>query len=161
MSAPHVFTRFAVQERPDGVLGELTDLLAEGVLDRPRYDALTATVDDTERAAFDDGRLDLLLYVARDFLADHSLDANEAQTLRELTILLRVREGEFTQRRSGPLGRLLRTEMGRIAADGLLDWTEEAYLAALQAAFRLGYDEFLALACGDLTTDQRRALRLP
>lgn len=159
--ASHVYTRFALHERPTSAFGEILDRLAEGSLDRSSYDAIVASAPAPERGAFAIERLDLVLFVARAFLVDHSLDHQEAETLRQLATLLHVQDGEFVRYRSEALGALLRAEMRRVVSDGIVDWTEEAYLAAIQAAFRLGYDEFLDLACGDLTREERRALRLP
>lgn len=157
----HVFTRFALHERPTGALGEIVDRLVEGSLDRSSYDAIVASAPASEREALATERLDLVVFVARAFLVDHSLDHQEAETLRQLAVLLRVEDGEFVRCRSEALGVLLRAEMRRVVSDGVVGWTEEAYLAAIQAAFRLGYDEFLDLACGELTREERRALRLP
>jgi hypothetical protein len=162
MLSRDVFVRYAVAEPVDGPVGEIVDLLAAGALDRPGFDTVAARV--LERGTmrqFRDGLLDLVLHAARECLRDHALSSDEAALLRELTTLFRVVEGEFTARRREPLAHLLRDEMHRLADDGVLDWTEAAYLDAIQAAFRLGYDEFLDLACCDLTFDQRRALGLP
>jgi hypothetical protein len=164
MSSRDMFVRYAVAEPVDGALGDIVDLLAAGTLDRQSFDQVADGVGVSERGdvrRFRDGLLDLVLYAARESLRDHAMSGDEAALLRELTTLFRVVEGEFTARRREPLARLLRDEMHRLADDGVLDWTESAYLDAIQAAFRLGYDEFLDLACRDLTFDQRRALGLP
>jgi hypothetical protein len=162
MSTRDLFVRFAVAEPVDGPLGDIADLLAAGTLDRQSFDGVAAGVSERgDVRRFRDGLLDLVLYAARESLRDHALSGDEAALLRELTTLFRVVEGEFSARRREPLARLLRDEMRRLADDGVLDWTEAAYLDAIQAAFRLGYDEFLDLACRDLAIEQRRALGLP
>jgi hypothetical protein len=152
----------AAEVRAQQAVHEVADLLATDELTRGWFDAIAARIDDTDtQQAFRDGLLDLVLATAERYLVDHALDATEAADLRRLTTLLRVAEGEFASRRRDALGVLLRREMSRLTADGVVDWTETAYLDALQSAFRLGYDEFLDIACGDLTREERTRLRLP
>ena len=153
-----LFTRYVIDHRPEGAVAAVADLLAEDMLSRDTFDAVVAEYEVAGDRGFRDGLLDLVLYAARDAVRDHCLSEDEAETLRKLTVRFGVRGGRFIDRRRADLAALLQGEIYRLLADDVVDGAEAAYLEQLQHVFRLGYDEYLALARDAFTPAVDRAL---
>jgi hypothetical protein len=153
-----LFTRYVVTHRPEGAVGAVADLLAEGTLSRVTFDAVVAEYGVEHDRGFRDGLLDLVLHAARDAVRDHALSGDEVDLLRQLTVTFRVREGEFVARRRADVAAVLQGEVHRLLADDVVDGSEAAYAEQLQRVFGLGYDEYLALVRDAFTPAVERAL---
>jgi hypothetical protein len=140
-----LYTRFVVAELPDGAVGEVADLLAEGTLTRDSFDEVERRWAGRAPRAFRDGLLDLLLYAIREALRDHGVTADEVTMLRHLTTIFRVQEGELYAHRRAEVTELLQAEVTRLLEDGRVDAFEAAYQEELQRIFGLSYDQFLEL----------------
>lgn len=153
-----LFTRYVGSHRPEGALGAVADLLAEGTLSRATFDDVIEAHGVGGDRTFRDGLLDLVLHAAREAIKDHCLSTEEVENLRRLTVTFRIREGEFSARRGPEVAALLQGEVHRLLADDVIDGVEAAYADQLQHVFGLGYDEYLALVRDAFTPAVERAL---
>lgn len=152
-----LYTRYVATEAPEGAVGAVADLLADGTLSRGTFDQVVAD-HVSESRAFRNGLLDLVLYCIRDAVRDHCLTIDELDLIRQLTVTFRVADGEFYAQRREHVAEVLRLEMHRILADERVDAFELSYLEALQRIFGLGYDQYFELTRDAFTPIVDRAI---
>jgi hypothetical protein len=72
-------------------------------------------------------------------------DLDEQKAFALLKKIFEVEEGEFLRHRPVELATLLGAQLDMILEDSVIDPSEDVYQVALQEAFDLGYDQYLAL----------------
>ncbi len=151
---------FGALARVGGDSGPLVRIvveLADGGLTAHRRHDLLAEAGVLRDVSFRKDELDLLLSFVTGALSSGTLTDAHQEAFAHLKRLFRIREGEFLQHRAVELATLLGSQLELILEDDVLDPAEDAYQVALQAAFDLGYDQYLALVRRSL---ERADLRL-
>lgn len=102
--------------------------------------------------------LDLILDYARSRLTEEAWSIDQVADIRLLCRACQVRSEEFMDLRPAEVSQLLQERVDAVLDDVRITGDEELHFVALQAAFDLSYDDFLALARPAL---ERGALLLP
>jgi hypothetical protein len=87
----------------------------------------------------------LIIGYVREALQSGTLAATHLSDVRILSLCLAVPAGEFMDLRPAEIAALLGDQLDRILEDAVIDDEEELYQVDLQAAFGLGYDDYLML----------------
>jgi hypothetical protein len=128
-----------------GPLGELVERLGTGNLTLQGRRQILGDAGALHDLDYRKAELDLLLsFVGR--VIDSGIfgpDGQKAFTL--LKKIFDVQEGEFVRYRPVELATLLGSQLDTILEDSVIDPSEDVYQVALQDAFDLGYDQYLAL----------------
>lgn len=137
-----IFRQYLDEHGDSGPIGDIAARLAEGTLTREHVGAVLGV---RPAAWILPTLLDLPLHYVRTVLQDHVLSAAEQDTVRDLKLLLRIREGDFLEHRRAEVAVLLAQQLDRMLEDEHIDDAEALQQVELQRAFDLGYDEYLAL----------------
>jgi hypothetical protein len=151
-----IFQSYIDEHGDAGPIGSLAALLATGSLRRESADGI---IGSRPTGWLKPALLDLLLYYLRHVLSDHRLAPDEQITIRELKVLLRISEGDFTAHRRAEVAALLTEQLERMLHDDLIDNAEALQQVELQRAFDLSYDEYLALTRPAIEAAVERLIR--
>ncbi len=140
------FSQLVATHGGRGPVGELAAVLATGRLDRAALrDVLDRHAAERE-PWFRRQVLDLVLGYVDAALADAGeLSPACLADVRALRGALHIADGEFMALRPAELAAVVRGQFERILDDAVVTDTEELYQVDLQAAFGVGYDDYLAL----------------
>lgn len=138
------FQRYVRSRAASPLQEEVSRLSASGALTRETLDAAIHLSILTPRQLIPE-LVDLTLYYIRTCLVDQDLAASELATVRDLKRLFRIEEGDFLAHAEEEVAELLASELSRSLEDRRVDDTEAIQAERLQAAFGLGYDQFLDL----------------
>ena len=129
-----------------GPVGELAVVLATGRLDRAALWEVFERHDAEREPWFRRQVLDLVLdYVDAALANADSLSAETLSDVRALRDALHIPDGEFMAMRPAELAAIMRRQLERILDDAVVTDAEELQQVDLQAAFGVGYDDYLAL----------------
>lgn len=138
------FQRFVRSRGATPLQEEVSRLAVSGSLTRESFDAAINVSSVKHRQAVPE-LVELVLYYIRTCLADQDLSSSELATIRDLKRLFGIQEGDFTKHAEEEVGELLASELSHSLEDQEVDDDEAVQAERLQAAFGLGYDEFLDL----------------
>jgi hypothetical protein len=128
-----------------GAIGELVELLAREQVSPHQCREIIAR-DGLEREVwFHKDQLDLVLGYIESVLEAGTLDKDRQNDIAALKDWLDIKEGEFAMYRPSEVAAILQRQLETILADWQVDEAEDVYQVALQTAFDLGYDQYLAL----------------
>jgi hypothetical protein len=139
------FAQLARVREYRGPLGLLVECLGHGELTRKRRHQILGEAGLLYDLTFRKAELDLLLAFALSAMETKSFDLDHEVALRLVKEVFEVEEGEFLEHRPVELATLLGAQLDMILEDGVIDPSEDIYQVALQDAFDLGYDQYLAL----------------
>lgn len=145
--SPLLRTHFASMERElggHGPIASLIRLLAEGELTDEAFQQVAESNGVRKEPWFRGQLLDLILGYIRTALSDHPrLSSENQQDVHRLRRHFEVGDGEFMERRPAEIAAILNEQLAAILEDGIIDAEEELYQVELQAAFGIGYDDYL------------------
>lgn len=140
------FTKVVAAGGDQGPIGELAAVLATGRLDRAALWAVFERHGAEREAWFRRQLLDLVLgYVDAALTDTDSLSAETLADVRALRSALHIADGEFMTLRAAELAAIMRGQLERILDDAVVTDAEELEQVDLQAAFGVGYDDYLLL----------------
>jgi hypothetical protein len=128
-----------------GPIGELTVILSSGVLEPGAFRAHAKHHGVRGEKWFTLQVIDLSLGFIEQALKDGPLTSSELADIRALNAFLQITDGQFLQHRPGEVAAILCAQLERILEDEEISDEEELFQVDLQAAFGLGYDDYLAL----------------
>jgi hypothetical protein len=128
-----------------GPIGELSSILATGVLDPATFRAHVARHGVRKETWFRLQVLDLAFGFVQATVTDRHLTRESLADIRALTTFLEIPDGEFLEHRPAEIAALLGVQLERILEDLEISSDEELYQLDLQSVFGLGYDDYLAL----------------
>lgn len=138
------FAQLAIRRGTRGAIGELTEILASGQTAPEQYHEIVLR-DGLEREIwFRKDRLDLVLGYVASVLESGTLDSDRQRDVLMLKEWLDIAEGDFAMYRPSEVAVILQNQLEIILADWQVDEAEDVYQVALQTAFDLGYDQYLA-----------------
>jgi hypothetical protein len=134
-----------VEAHSHGPIGELVRQLATGILDQRKVEQLKRAHGLAGEEWYRKQVADIALGFIEDCLADGALSEHALADIHALNACLSLDKGAYFKLRPAEVGALLGEELDRILDDDLITDAEELYQVELQAAFGLGYDEYLLL----------------
>lgn len=140
------FARVLADLGDRGPAGELVSVLAGGDLTEAAFDGIVDAHGVRREPWFRGQLLDLVLGYIQAALADGSrLNSAQQADVHWLRHHFGIKDGEFMERRPAEVATILNDQFERILDDGIIDGEEELYQVELQAAFGIGYDDYLAV----------------
>jgi AcrR family transcriptional regulator len=140
-----------------GPVGNLVRAMVNEQLSEDRFTSIVDAYGVRRDSWFRGQVLDLVLGYIVSALESHPRLRPEHQAdIKMLRKHLEIRDGEFMERRPAEVAAILNEQFERILEDGIIDSEEELYQVELQAAFGLGYDDYLAVtrrACENAYSD--------
>ena len=131
-----------------GPIGELAVLLSAGVLEAAAFEKHVRRHGVAKEEWFKRQLVDLALGFIKEGLRDGALSENHLMDVRALNAFLTIDDGDFFELRPAEVATILGAQLDRILEDAVISNVEELYQVELQAAFGLGYDDYLALTRG-------------
>ncbi len=128
-----------------GPIGELAVLLSQGKLEPAVFAAHVRANGLEGEEWFRRQVLDLSLGFIRDALGANTLTAASLADIRSVNAFLHIAAGDFFACRPAEVAAVLGEQLMLILEDAEISNDEELLQVELQAAFGLGYDEYLAL----------------
>ena len=142
--------RVKVETHPSGPIGELVAQLATGILDPRQVERLKRSHGLAGEDWYRRQVADLALGFIENCLLDGALNEQELTDIHALNACLGLDNRAYFKLRPAEVSALLSEQLDRILDDDLITDEEELYQVELQAAFGLGYDEYLLLIRGAL-----------
>lgn len=141
------FAALGAAQGTAGPIGELTAHLATGNRDPLVYREVRERHGFGAEPWFQAQRLDIVLAYARACSErGRRLSDGQLAELRALRSFLHVRDGEFAENRPAEVASIVREQVEEILADAVINDAEDVYQVEFQAAFGLGYDDYLSMA---------------
>lgn len=128
-----------------GPIGELAVLLSQGTLEPAVFSAHVQVHGLDGEDWFKRQVLDLSIGFILNGLGANTLTADYLADIRTVNAFLHIADGDFYAFRPAEVAAVLGEQLALILEDAEISRDEELLQVELQAAFGLGYDEYLAL----------------
>ncbi len=144
-SLPSVFSHYLVSEKTSGIQKRIAEFIVSGDLSRVSFDKMLETEGVNGISQLKEIFLDQVLFYAKTCVQDHELTDDEQNNLLLLTILFRIREGDFLQFWKLAVQNILSVQISQTINDRLVTKSEEIFLANLQRVFGLSVNQYASL----------------
>src|SRR5437762_107957 len=128
-----------------GVLADVVKLLSIGKLTRSKRQRLLTAAGVLNNSDFRKAEIDVVLSYIRAEMESQAFGPEQRQAFEVLKELFEIGEGEFAHFRAVELATMLNAQLEQMLEDDVIDPKEDEYQVALQDAFDLGYDQYMAM----------------
>jgi len=139
------FSKALADSGPQGPVGELLFLLAQGILDGGSFSEIISRHGVSRELWFRKQRLDLVMEYITVLLNNGPIQTVELASIADLKKCLGIAEGEFISLRPAEVATVLVGQLVQILEDDWIDESEDLYQLGLQTVFDLSYDQYLQL----------------
>lgn len=129
-----------------GVVNGIAELIYQGELDPDNIQRLLREHNIKQLENVKANILDLILAYIELVLQDNYVTVTEAENMKFLKRILKVKEGDFYRHKYYEVERLLDKQFERMYRDNNIDTDEALQKVELQELFDLSYDQFLELS---------------
>ena len=139
------FTEILASNKFNDVATEIVNAISKGELDTTSLDSILKA-HGMEINAIKGELLDIILAYINFVLDDDYITEKEADNVKFLKLLFKIKEGNFYKLKHGEVEKILGRQFEHMYQDNRINNEEALQRVELQQLFDLGYDQFLHLS---------------
>ena len=139
------FTEILASNKFSDVATEIVNAISKGELDRTSFNSILKA-HGIEINAIKSELLDIILAYINFVLDDDHITEKEADNVKFLKLLLKIKDGDFYKMKFFEIERILDRQFEHMYQDNQINTEEALQKVELQQLFDLSYDQFLHLS---------------